>query len=533
VWRNNYQGGIVNIPATAQWIIRKNSASNPSIVAVGGMHYPNLTIENYTMGMWVTGPTSSFSGNTDFPIIKGNFDIGGEGTGTVDFTNDNSNASPTQVWGSMTVRAGSIAGNKGTGYEIKGDLKVDGTISYGTVNNRQMVFSGGNNQTISGSGTLNIYQIIVNKSVNDLVLSKSIIVDNNLSLINGRIFTSSINLLTINNSATVTGTSNASFVHGPVAKKGDSGFIFPVGKNNDYQAIEIGVGSDINDLFIAEYFPVDPQAIYGNNMDPTLDHISQCEYWILDRIAGTSSRTVRLSWDANSCGITFLPDLHVARFDGTLWRDHGNGGVTGNTATGTVVSAALLSAFGPLTLASVSTQNPLPVELIHFTARAHDDVVKTEWITASEKNNDYFEVQKSVNGLDFEKAGTHKGVGNSSTLSSYEFIDTKPFLGVSYYRLRQVDFDGTETITPSVSVRISAQSKVKIYPNPAKDQVVVSATSDVKYLKIISSSGRVVFDHSINDQHIVDLSALEAGFYICELSGSNSLLYVEKLLITR
>ncbi|MGI8892665.1 MAG: T9SS type A sorting domain-containing protein [Bacteroidia bacterium] len=533
VWRDNYQGGISNIPATANWIVRKNSASNPSVVTVGGMYYPNLTFENYTAGTWITGPTSSFAGNTNFPTIKGNFDIGGAGTSTVDFTNDNANATPTQVQGNMIVRTGNFARNNGTGYEINGNLTVDGTITYGVSNNRRLVFSGGNNQTISGGGIINVYQMIVNKSANDLTLLKPITVDFNLTLNNGRIFSSNINILTISSVATVTGTSNLSFVHGPVAKTGSAGFIFPVGKNNDYQAIEMGTGTDVNDIFIAEYFLANPQIVFGNNLDPTLDHISQCEYWTLDRMTGISSRTVRLTWDANSCGITFLPDLHVARFDGTTWKDHGNGGTTGNTSAGTVVSSSVLSSFGPFTLSSVSSQNPLPVELIHFSARVLSDVVKIEWTTASEKNNDYFEVQRSGDGFNFEVAGIVKGAGNSTTINHYEFLDLNPLNGVSYYRLRQIDYDGTDDISPSVSVRFLAKHKVNIYPNPANGIVTVSATSEVTQIKIISASGQVVLSQTFDSEAVINLSTLAPGFYFCELSGSNSPLYVEKLLIAR
>ena len=533
VWRDNYQGGIINIPATGNWIIRKNSASNPSVVTVGNMYYPNLTIENFTAGTWVTGPTSSFSGNSDYPTIKGNFDVGGAGTGAVDFTNDNTNTTPVQVSGNLIVQAGSTLRNNGTGFAIFGNLMVDGTITYGTSNNRQMLFSGTNSQAISGTGVINIYNMSLNKSGNDVTLLKAITVDNNLNLASGRVFTSNINLLTINTVATVTGTNNLSFIHGPVAKKGTASFVFPVGKNNDYQAIAAGAGTDINDVFIAEYFLTNPQGVYGNNLAASLDHISQCEYWTLERSAGSSSRTVQLTWDANSCGITFLSDLHVARFDGSTWQDEGNGGTTGTTAAGNIVSANPLSSFGPFTLSSVTTQNPLPVELVHFSAKPAGKTVITEWTTASEKDNDYFLVQRSANGVDFETTGYVKGVGNSSTINNYRFIDDSPLPGLSYYRLRQVDVDGTESITPLVSVRLETPVKANIYPNPSTGKVTLTAPGDLKFLTIKSAAGNILYHESFDRVVQIDLSFLPPGLYFCELSGSNSPLFVEKLLIAR
>ena len=118
-----------------------------------------------------------------------------------------------------------------------------------------------------------------------------------------------------------------------------------------------------------------------------LNHVSRCEYWFLDRTNSTSNVVVTLSFEnGRSCGVTNLNDLAVARWDGTQWRNHGNGGVMGTLAAGTVASAGTVSAFLPstaFTLASFSMANPLPIELVSFTAEPVGNVVRTEWVTAT------------------------------------------------------------------------------------------------------------------------------------------------------
>ncbi|MBK9423627.1 MAG: hypothetical protein IPN54_05800 [Bacteroidetes bacterium] len=85
---------------------------------------------------------------------------------------------------------------------------------------------------------------------------------------------------------------------------------------------------------------------------------------------------------------------------------------------------------------------PLPVELLYFNAFKYNEQVKVEWVTATEINNDYYIVERSSDGTDFEMVEVVPGAGNSNFLINYFIFDKDPFSGKSYYRLKQVDFDG-------------------------------------------------------------------------------------------
>jgi hypothetical protein len=112
-----------------------------------------------------------------------------------------------------------------------------------------------------------------------------------------------------------------------------------------------------------------------------------------------------------------------------------------------VWNAADGSLYGPVTL-----PNPLPVSLVSFTAKAGSKDCILQWTTASEINNQYFAPERSKDGKIFEETGRVAGAGNSTSLNNYSLTDASPFTGISYYRLKQVDYDGTTTYSKIVAV---------------------------------------------------------------------------------
>jgi hypothetical protein len=110
----------------------------------------------------------------------------------------------------------------------------------------------------------------------------------------------------------------------------------------------------------------------------------------------------------------------------------------------------------------------LPIELVYFIATLDDNRVILEWQTATETNNDYFTIEKSSNGTEFEEVAIIKGAGYSSSYINYSFIDDRPYFGTSYYRLKQTDYDWKFTYSKLqvVNLEIDFASTLAIYPNP-------------------------------------------------------------------
>jgi hypothetical protein len=169
-YRDNYYLGMSNIPATANWIIRKSGSTDVSFTTVAGSsgsypsatYYPNLTFENASGSPYVF--TSKFTGASDYARVKGNIDIGGTTyTTAVTVINDNTNTNPLLVSGNLVVRSGSALTNagtsSGTGFEVKGNLTVDGTLTINNSTTGLLKFSGNTTQTISGGGTMNLQDV--------------------------------------------------------------------------------------------------------------------------------------------------------------------------------------------------------------------------------------------------------------------------------------------------------------------------------------------------------------------------------------
>ncbi len=174
--------------------------------------------------------------------------------------------------------------------------------------------------------------------------------------------------------------------------------------------------------------------------------------------------------------------------------------------------------------------NPLPVELISFKATAQNNQVTLNWSTASETDNDRFEIERSQDGRKFTKIGTVKGKGTSSLTNHYTFKDSNPSSGTNYYRLRQVDFDGAFEYSKTVAANIKTISaSVKTYPNPFHDYVRVElATEEIgqAQVMIMDVQGRVILERKIIiEGRFTELELptqdLATGVYFLKIKGAN------------
>ena len=126
----------------------------------------------------------------------------------------------------------------------------------------------------------------------------------------------------------------------------------------------------------------------------------------------------------------------------SIWTDEGNGGTSGDTLVGTMITAGTVNNFSPFTLASTDAKNPLPIDLLSFDSEWTDGVVNLDWVTSTELRNDFFTVERSLDLIFFETVVTVPGAGNSNVELSYSSIDETPYSGTSYYRLKQTDYNG-------------------------------------------------------------------------------------------
>ena len=170
---------------------------------------------------------------------------------------------------------------------------------------------------------------------------------------------------------------------------------------------------------------------------------------------------------------------------------------------------------------------PLPIELISFSAKpTNNGDVLLDWITASEINNDYFTIERSIDGLSFHELTTINGAGNSNETLNYSYTDKNPFFGISYYRLKQTDYDGQFTYSDIIVIKLDRglqELDFTLFPNPTKDKLNVQITGNTvlnPHIEMYNAQGERL-NNMITSQSIdgfeLNVESLSPGIYIVHL----------------
>ncbi|GAB2846712.1 reprolysin-like metallopeptidase [Hymenobacter ruber] len=198
-----------------------------------------------------------------------------------------------------------------------------------------------------------------------------------------------------------------------------------------------------------------------------------------------------------------------------------------NTSQGRIKIQALNNVFFAINNANITLTASLPVELTDFTAEAHGPTAHLNWHTASEKNNAGFAIETSNDGTEFHRLGWVAGQGSSTMPHSYQFDDaalaTYPGPTV-YYRLRQLDNNGPESLSPvrAVAVTTGALARLQVWPNPASGTVTVAGLAAGQQVQVLDLAGRVRLAATQAGRGALqlELSALPPGLYVVRGNGS-------------
>ncbi len=176
---------------------------------------------------------------------------------------------------------------------------------------------------------------------------------------------------------------------------------------------------------------------------------------------------------------------------------------------------------------------PLPVDLVAFSAVNAGQQVLVSWQTATELNSAWFAVERSADGLEFAEIARVAAAGTTSEPRDYTHYDDSPLSGVSYYRLRQLDLDGTEDYSRTVAVQRASQDIAAgyLWPNPASDRVVWSGLNlnGGNYaLEVLDLTGRVLVSQSVETgsglQNLeLSVAELPQGTYLVRLRGKDGI----------
>ncbi|MEP7257413.1 MAG: hypothetical protein ABI687_03475 [Flavitalea sp.] len=177
----------------------------------------------------------------------------------------------------------------------------------------------------------------------------------------------------------------------------------------------------------------------------------------------------------------------------------------------------------------------LPVKMTSFRAEYKDPEVQLTWQTASEMNSDFFSIEHSLDAIHFKEIGRKSSAGNSNSVIDYHFSDWQPADGINYYRLKQVDIDGSADLSDikTVKVNLTAVGKLRAYISDSGNNKVIidnGKTIDSKTTyQLININGMILKKGILSSQkQSVDITSFSKGQYIVRLSDGRSVLFSKK-----
>ena len=432
---------------------------------------------------------------------------------------------------------------------IAGDFTNNGTFN---ANTGTVVFNGSTTQTISGS-SLTLNNVTFDNGKNFTLSGLTPTVSGTANFTAG-IVTGDMNF---GASATTANASRTSHVDGKVTKVANAGkpFTFPTGNAGVLGTITDTVKSDTwvrfhNVSATPSSLPADYPRFWNPNdncddNETRFDHVSNFEYWDINSPAGLSNATIVASADNASkhFGSTdpapTAEDVLGAIWTGSCWKNLGgsNQDISDENRTirveGVVIPAVTRAGTPYFTLGSKTHETLLPIELVSFTAQCDGRSSLVEWTTATEKNNDYFSLERSDDAVNFTEIARVAGAGNSIEPIDYAYTDYGIHGGDNYYRLVQVDYDGTRTASEVIVANCIepevGEPDVQAYPNPFSNDLTVvldNFGNRAATIEVYDMLGKLIYTNKVaapqnSYETILNLSNLPPAAYTVRVSTTD------------
>jgi hypothetical protein len=526
-------------------IFNKNSGTcslTTGTAGAGGATFYNLSIIQ-AIGSPVSVKTQTLTGNMTVAgtlLVSSTKCVFSCGTGNT------VNLNGTLTFGSGATLAGGSSTINVTGSWLN---NIGAPFNYGT---STVVFSGASPQTITRSTSIGetFYNLTVNNAAG-VTCAKPVLINGLLTLSNGLVATTSTNLLSMAAGSTTSLGTASSYVNGPmayaVAATGSTSINFPIGKSTSWRPVGLTVtqSSSTSASYTTEMFNTSAKGL-AYTLPGTIANVSAVRYWQIDRVGPANITAASVTLYFKTTGITDAvtdPNyLKIVKTNGATaaWIDAG--GIGSGSGNGFITSTTPFTQFGKFTFGNATGgTNPLPIELVSFTATPQKDQVHLDWITMTETNNDYFTVEKSTDGVTFRAFAKVTGAGNSTSERDYAAIDKTPISGLNYYRLKQTDYNGEFTYSKMVTVNFDdPKLAVTVYPNPVIGSEIKLSVSgnegdqvDVVLTDVI---GKMYYNKTItlgtgcNQIRINRDNAMPAGVYFVVARSGNKM-FTQRIVV--
>lgn len=575
-----------------QLVLRKSSATDPNFPA-GDFddYFPEGDCTGGQGGL-VYENTSTANGNLSvLPNIAAVSKLTVTGNGVKVLANNSTVCNDLEITGGE-FDMGAVAQQ----LTVKGNIIKSAGTTYSDGNGGKILLNGSAAQTISGdfSGSNMLNDLELNNA-NGLTItgSSNVEVGGTLTFSNGLINTTATDRLIIDQDASLTGYNASRHVNGPLVRELTSSAStdskpFPVGTSAPFgraygligvRNVNFGAGTGAAE-FTATYIygqpSQDADVSAGTGGAPSTDtgqfstdmnnagiqKLSDADYWTVD---APSARLATSQFDLNWTVASDVQDpanLRVVFWNyqnSTSWDMLTAGAPSGNGTNGSISTTESVS-YSTNVIAFATTNQtltPLPVELIDFDAEKFgEDEVEVLWTTATEFNNDYFVVEHSMDGQNFQAVGQVDGAGDSNEMKNYRFVHEEPRDGVNYYRLKQVDNDGSFSYSRVANVTMegleealidpaSMKAVISAFPNPIKNgrELGVEAKhlmpETMHQVELVDLAGRTLTIQQAGSDAQGTLSStlsigneLETGLYIIRISDGGHV-YTKKVAVIR
>ncbi|MEJ8817114.1 T9SS type A sorting domain-containing protein [Lacibacter sp. H407] len=447
----------------------------------------------------------------------------------VDITNNGifyitGNTDTVSVTGNFTNASSASLTNNGRFYVKESYTNNQASTPVGT---GELTLNGTGAQYITTTGTSPFYKLTINKASGLATLSSAVTVNNTLTLTAGKLSLDNYNM-TIGNSASIVGGGTDTYLiaTGTGELKQQIAALdtktFPVGTSVAYTPITISLAMfSTTDVFnVRMLTAVYTNGITGNTMN---SNSVNATWMVSETVNGGSSATLTCQWPA-SLELTGFNRVfsRLAHYTSSAW-DYGMLNIMASGMNPYTVTRSGFTSFSPFAVTMLMAI--LPAGSLELTGKNNGNENILNWSTASEQHTAFYTVESSLNGTDFTEEGRVVAAGNSNRLRSYQFTHQQINNRSFYYRIKQVDVDGTIGYSKTIRINVAATNRATLYPNPVKDKTTLSFSLQQNAFitaTITNASGVLIYkynqhftkgDHKMN----FDLGILSAGSYLLQL----------------
>lgn len=414
-----------------------------------------------------------------------------------------------------------------TGGDFTHLLGGNWTMTNGTFTNTgtTIQLNGVDSQVIASTGPFST--LTINKPAGPAMLGGPVTVSNSLGLTAGKLYLTNSNL-TIGNAGTITGATGVNYIvangAGTLVQQVTNGGskAFPIGTAEQYipAVIALSAGSVSDNISVR----VLDNAYANGDTGPIVTSSAVDATWIINEaVQGGSVAAVTLQWPGVLELTGFMRNAsRLAHYTSGTW-DYGSTTIAATGADPYVVSRGGFTSFSPF---AVSALNALPVTWLSVSGRNTGRDNEITWTTANENNNEYFSVEVSANGRDFEEVGRVQGANNPQFEQHYTFVHKNVPYREAWYRIKQVDIDGWSSYSKTLKI-VSGErprSGLVYITNPASQTVTAMIQAEQTYrigIVIMDAVGRIVYRQQAPfnaGSNIIDISvsSYAAGVYLLQ-----------------